>query len=353
MKVSVVIPTYDRLDSLTRCLPAVLEQDFPADDYEVIVVVDGSTDGSIDYLHSLSPPCSLKVIEQQNRGSSAARNRGVAEASGDLILMLDDDNLVKKNLVRLHVEAHSCGGAEVVVGAVLLAPESPAGLATDLMRWSNELYLARLVSQGGPQSPFEVWLNSNCSMSRELFTSLGGCDEQFSFHGDDDDFTIRCWRTGARFCFRSDIVTYHRYSKTVDELIRDYGTNAARAEIVLCCKHLEYRDHSSLVSWIAGPLAKRFAARIVACAPQLSLGLLRGITHVLERKRTIPLARSLGVRVLSATISAERVAAAVSGAGSLRRLRKEIGLSERGEFVRGISYSPSGKKLPTNSVRAL
>ena len=85
VRLSIVVPTHNRRDVLvSRTLPAIFEQDFPANEYEAIVVVDGSTDGTAEALRKLRPPCSLRIIEQPNRGPSAARNKGIQAASGRL-----------------------------------------------------------------------------------------------------------------------------------------------------------------------------------------------------------------------------------------------------------------------------
>ena len=77
IRISVIIPTYNRRHVLERTLPGVLAQDFPPQDYEVIVVVDGATDGTTELLRDLKPKCSLRVLESHHRGAGAARNVGV------------------------------------------------------------------------------------------------------------------------------------------------------------------------------------------------------------------------------------------------------------------------------------
>src|SRR5207245_2718674 len=77
MILSVVIPTFNRCEVLRRTIPTVIEQDFASKDFEIIVVVDGSTDGTVDMLRNLHPPCALKVMQQRNRGQAVARNIGI------------------------------------------------------------------------------------------------------------------------------------------------------------------------------------------------------------------------------------------------------------------------------------
>jgi len=91
--ISVVIPTYNRLDSLKRVLVGLTNQLFSNTKFEVVVVSDGAEDGTNDYLNSLKTSFSLRPIFQKNAGVAAARNAGIRAASGDLILFLDDDVL--------------------------------------------------------------------------------------------------------------------------------------------------------------------------------------------------------------------------------------------------------------------
>lgn len=86
--VSVIIPTFDRARVLPRALDSVLAQTRPAD--EVIVVDDGSTDGTAELIRARYPQ--VRLIEQSNSGVSAARNRGIEQATGDWIALLDSDD---------------------------------------------------------------------------------------------------------------------------------------------------------------------------------------------------------------------------------------------------------------------
>ena len=89
MRVSVVIPTYNRADFVREAIASVLRQDYPA--IELIVVDDGSCDGTAAVVSGFGPD--VQYLWQENRGVSAARNRGVAASTGDLITFLDSDDL--------------------------------------------------------------------------------------------------------------------------------------------------------------------------------------------------------------------------------------------------------------------
>jgi glycosyltransferase involved in cell wall biosynthesis len=88
MRISVIIPTFNRIETLPRALDSVLSQTRPAD--EVIVVDDGSTDGSGELVERKYPQC--RLISQSNSGVSSARNLGITAAIGTWIALLDSDD---------------------------------------------------------------------------------------------------------------------------------------------------------------------------------------------------------------------------------------------------------------------
>ena len=99
-EISVVIPTYNRLARLRQVLDALTYQTFPADAFEVVVVSDGASDGTNEFLTSLTMPCALKTIVQDNQGVAAARNRGLAEAEAHRPFDLARGPLLRATLLR-------------------------------------------------------------------------------------------------------------------------------------------------------------------------------------------------------------------------------------------------------------
>ncbi|NJL01160.1 MAG: glycosyltransferase [Spirulinaceae cyanobacterium RM2_2_10] len=110
LTLSVVIPTYNRLPILTKCLRALEAQELAADTaiarYEIVVVDDGSTDGTLDWLraHAAEFP-HVVTYEQDHCGPAAARNLGVEQARGDTIIFIDSDLVVTPSFLQAHATA--------------------------------------------------------------------------------------------------------------------------------------------------------------------------------------------------------------------------------------------------------
>jgi len=100
MKFSIIVPVYNTEAYLARCLESILNQTY--DDYEIIVVNDGSTDNSKDIINEYKEkyPNKIVCVDKKNGGLSSARNKGVKKAKGDYILFLDSDDSIQSGLLK-------------------------------------------------------------------------------------------------------------------------------------------------------------------------------------------------------------------------------------------------------------
>ncbi len=114
---SVVIPTYNRLPILQKCLRALENQDLghnQVSNYEVVVVDDGSNDGTLDWISSHTQELPhVRTLTQNHAGPAAARNLGVTEAKGDWIIFIDSDLVVTANFLQAHADALEAGIAKL------------------------------------------------------------------------------------------------------------------------------------------------------------------------------------------------------------------------------------------------
>lgn len=105
MKISLVIPVYNVEKYLTRCLDSCLKQDLPVDDYEIVIVNDGSPDGSKEIAEKYaSKHPNIKLYNQENGGLSVARNNGLAKAKGDYVWFVDSDDWIEENCLKVIAE---------------------------------------------------------------------------------------------------------------------------------------------------------------------------------------------------------------------------------------------------------
>lgn len=121
MKASVIIPTYNKKERLELVLESFNHQR-KLEDFEVILVDDGSTDGTKELVGSHAWKFSLSYVHQENAGRSQARNTGIAAASHELMIFCDDDLLASKGFVDEHIKAHDGAHGTVVHGLIYNLP---------------------------------------------------------------------------------------------------------------------------------------------------------------------------------------------------------------------------------------
>jgi glycosyltransferase involved in cell wall biosynthesis len=136
---SVVVPTYNRLGRLRHVIAALEQQAYPSDAYEVIIVSDGSTDGTHAYLEALRSKMRVRWFPQANRGPAAARNAGIQKADGEFIVFIDDDVVPDHQLLAEHARSHHEAGKDVVVLGPLLSPEGFE--MAPWVRWEQEMLM--------------------------------------------------------------------------------------------------------------------------------------------------------------------------------------------------------------------
>src|SRR5579883_3490344 len=115
LSLSVVIPTRNRAAVLRRTLPTALHQDLPQDQWELLIVDDGSTDDTAAVVQELAGERAYLLV-QPHRGAAAARNAGLRVARGELVLFLDDDLLCDPSLFTHHLDAHREHPGGVIFG---------------------------------------------------------------------------------------------------------------------------------------------------------------------------------------------------------------------------------------------
>ena len=330
IKFSIIIPTYNRRNVLSRTLPTVLAQDFPPNEYEVIVVVDGSSDGTTEMLQGLQPRCGFRVLDQPNRGQAAARNLGLKAAHGEFVINLDDDIVCEPSLLREHLREQSLADNLVVFGPVLLHPESPPGLAADYWREGFDRFLERLKSEHDQTSDFWIAASGpttpNCSIPRKLLVTCRGFDETMQYSREDTELGIRLWKAGARFRFHPDVVVQQIYVKSPRDLAQMDIRRSTRSMVLLSRKHPEYRAFTGFSRLGSGGWPKRILRRAAATFPFSLQPIFQTLFLVLNSLRWIPALRRAGLYLLGCRCEIETFREGSRITGSWKALHAEFGM---------------------------
>jgi glycosyltransferase involved in cell wall biosynthesis len=206
--------------------------------FEVVVVVDGSKDGSAEALRALQAPFPLTVLEQDNQGSATARNRGSSVARGEILLFLDDDMEAHPRLLAEHERSHS-EGANAVLGHIPLHPGAPVNFLTAEFKLWAEQRASRL-SQPGASLTLQDLLTGQISVRREVFEKAGRFDVNFTLGGaygnSDVDFGYRLLNGGSKIVFNLYALSYHNYVIQPRNYLRQ-ARKTGRADVAFARKH--------------------------------------------------------------------------------------------------------------------
>ncbi len=296
MDISIVIPTFNRREMVRRTLETLFAQTFPADKYEVIVVVDGSTDGTAAMLRTLKPACRFRVIEQENRGLAGARNTGFREADAGLVLFLDDDMMCDQGLVAAHVAAHETTCQLVAFGVIFLSADSPPSLAAECFNREIGAFHLRQNQSGRKAWQQIECVFSNTSLSRASLIEAGGFDETFRMR-EDLELGARLCNAGLHAWYINSAVAYHCYNKNIDDLVQD-AEAFATADVMFARKHPETPMQGQWSRYATEPLWKRKVRRIAALSPAIADCFLEPVCDLGEQFLSVPMLRNAGVRAL-------------------------------------------------------
>lgn len=233
--VSVVIPTRDRRELVVTELQALAEQTLDSDRYEVIVVVDGSADGTLEAMEAFHAPFPMRAIWQAGAGRAAARNAGIGAAAGGIIVFLDDDMLPTPGLLTAHIRAHPSGARRAVLGPAPIQLGADASVVTRYVGTKFNRHLAQLAA--GAPIGFRELYTGNLSIRRDVLADVGLFDLDFTIYGNEDsELAIRLLAAGVEFLYAPDAVAYQRYTKGFAALARD-NVEKGRTAVILARKH--------------------------------------------------------------------------------------------------------------------
>jgi len=197
MRATIQLCTYNRAHLLGRVLDACFEQTQSPSDYEIVLVNDGSTDGTADVIAAARAraTCAFTVVDQPNAGLARARNAGIARARGERIIFIDDDVLPTPPFVAEHLRSDTAHPFAIVRGAVI---NTESFERLPVPSWTLANYSGNF-----------FW-TSNVSVPLPMLRRVGNFTEAFREYGwEDIELGLRLRYAGVRGVFNRFAVAFH------------------------------------------------------------------------------------------------------------------------------------------------
>jgi glycosyltransferase involved in cell wall biosynthesis len=228
-KVTVVIPTFNRLDILPETVAALEQQDVHKGFFELLIIDDGSTDNTWSYLgqYAATTALPLNLRRQTSLGPAAARNWGIEQGQGELVIFLDADVIAEKGLVRKHWQRFENHRHKRCGWMGRIKPHDHVD-RWQTYRWDE----FALEEEGGPTRPISWtrYRTPNSAWPINLLKDAGGFDSRFIV-AEDRELAYRLAQTGAELFYDPGILASHHHLLTYAQLIskaRQYGDCAAK-----------------------------------------------------------------------------------------------------------------------------
>jgi GT2 family glycosyltransferase len=228
-KISIIIPTVDRIKLLKKCLDVVSAQSVDKNTLQVIVVNDGGNHKLFAPLLSCNFNFELKIIDLPfNKGPAIARNYGIDHADGEIIVFLDDDSLPHENWFKNLLEAWEKMPYYDGIGGYLISPKDTtfiSKISSDLDNWFLE--------QNNYNGESNFFGAGNASYKKNALKNIGGFSDCFKFaSGEERDLNFRLIKNGAKLKIMRNILVFHERKVSFINFFKRNSLNGATSYII-------------------------------------------------------------------------------------------------------------------------
>lgn len=237
--IDIVIPAYNARNVIQKSVNSIFLQELPKSwQKNIIVVDDGSLDGTAQYCRELFQEQIKILIHEQNRGRSASRNTGWRSGSGTYVIFLDADcEWLSTESLAAHLQILE-SGSEVSTGAIVSRDESFWGRYQNMLQASREKHF----SAGNPAA----FTSANFAIKRSVLEASGGFDEGYRHYGfEDRDFLLRLVSLGVGISFCAKAAIIHNPDSSLEEVCRKMMESGQNSSARFQSAHPEYYARSA------------------------------------------------------------------------------------------------------------
>lgn len=239
--ISVIVCTYNRDKYLYKALSHIVSNDYPADDYEIILVNNNSTDNTLaeaERFKLVYPNINITIVTELQNGLSFARNRGIAESKGDFLVFLDDDTAIGSNYLR-NLSKNLAKHPDTIAFGGKVVPIFETGMPKWVSCWTMPLFAVTDKGDGtltfkGKSYP----VGANMGVKRSAFEKYGTFDTQLGrkrdmlLGGEEKDFFYRLKADNQKIYYFGNISVEHLIpeTRTTSDYIRNIGIGIGISE---------------------------------------------------------------------------------------------------------------------------
>jgi glycosyltransferase involved in cell wall biosynthesis len=298
--ISIIVCTYNRADYLYDALESIASNDFPRNDYEIILVNNNSTDNTEEKCKLFAanfPEVNFRYFTENKQGLSFARNKGIAESKGDFLVFLDDDVVVKPDYLR-NLKSNLDNTPDMMAFGGKITPRFEAGHPPKwLNRWMYSLISAtnrpdKTRKYGKRKYPIgaNMGFKRQCLEKSGYFNTELGRTGNILLGGEEKDIFLKIKGLGMDIYYFPDVEIEHIIpeSRTTEEYIERVGIGVGISERIRCTstgkQSLHKRNFQEFVKWcgtivLAGYYTLTFRLQVAKVMLKFRKNVTKGLSY--------------------------------------------------------------------------